>query len=72
MYRMKPTEEHPIFRRSELNYSTGSGVTHLTITNNYVTMVVVGGRLHRFSTSNPRQFERKYGLFSVKIVNASQ
>jgi hypothetical protein len=57
MYPIKLVQDHPIFRRSELPASSGSGITHLTITNNYATMVIVGNIILRYSISNPRNME---------------
>lgn len=59
MYPMKLAQDYPIFRRSELQCSAGPGVTHLTITNHYVSMVIVGNVIIRFPVANPRNIERK-------------
>lgn len=60
MYPIKLVQDHPIFRRSELPWPAGPGVTHLTVTNNFASMVIVGNLILRFPVDNPRNVDRKY------------
>ena len=58
-------QEYPIFRRSELPCSSGPGVTHIVVTNNLASMVIVGNVILRFPVSNPRNIERELCLWQM-------
>ena len=56
---IKLIQEYPIFRRSELPYSSGPGVTHFTVTNQLASMIIVGNVILRFPIGNLRNIERE-------------
>ena len=52
-------QEFPIFKREDAKFSIQSGITHIAVSNGYVTIVMVGNVIYRFSAHNPRTGERE-------------
>ena len=68
MYPPKLVQDQPLFCRDEIQCSSGPGVTHLTVTNGYASMVIVGGVILRYPVSNPRNMERMYIQYTCTVV----
>ena len=54
-------QEYPIFRREDVTFSAlqhQTPITHLAVSNGFVTVVTVGNVILRFNTASPRAVER--------------
>ena len=48
------SKEFPIFKREDANYQLPSGILHMTASNGYITITLVGNTIYRFHVKNPR------------------
>ena len=61
--------EYPIFKRQDADLpGQASGITHLSVSSGWVTLVMVGNLIYRYNIANPGNVERKLHLLTANIL----
>lgn len=64
---MKLEEDTPIFSKQKLNFNPSDRITHLTVANDYLVLVMANGVLFRIDLTCP---DRNEGIFYILIYPA--